>query len=86
MNNRDNKHSPYNLKKYVLWVIRESNNGDIKNSAPCNACCKILKKLGFRKVAYSDDSGNMNMVDMRYYMNDHISNSQKATAIHSHTI
>ena len=80
------KAKPYNLKKFVLWVVRRNGNGDLRNAMPCNECCKTLKKLGFRKVAYSTDSGEIHMVDMRTFMNDHLSNSQKTTAIHSKAI
>ena len=75
-----------NYKKYVIWVVRQNRKGELRNAAPCNTCCKALKKLGFRKVVYSDDDGTMNMIDLRRYENNHLSNSQLMTAIHSRSV
>ena len=71
------------MKKYVIWVVRRSSTGKLKRSDPCNACCNALKTLGFRKIAYSNNKGEMEMVDLRYYTNNHISNSQEMTATYS---
>jgi len=64
------------LKKYVIWVVRRNSNGELRDSAPCNECCLALQKLGFRKIGYSISDGGMEIADLRYYTNSHISNSQ----------
>ena len=74
------------MRKYVLWVVRRNAKGELRNAMPCHECCKTLKKLGFRKVAYSTDEGEVHMVDMRTFTNDHLSGSQKITAEHSKSI
>ena len=75
-----------NYKKYVIWVVRKNSKGELRNAAPCNTCCNALKKLGFRKVAYSDDDGTMTMIDLRRYENNHLSNSQRMTTVHSQSV
>lgn len=75
-----------NHKKYVIWVIRKNRKGELRNAAPCNTCCNALKKLGFRKVVYSNDDGIMIMIDLRRYQNNHLSNSQLMTAIHTQNV
>jgi deoxycytidylate deaminase len=63
--------------------VRRNAIGELRNAMPCSECCKTLKKLGFRKVAYSTNSSEMHIVDMRTFTNNHLSGSQKITAIHS---
>lgn len=70
----------------MIWVVRKNNKGELRNAAPCNICCRALKKLGFRKVAYSDDDGSMTMIDLRRYENNHLSNSQLITSKHSQSV
>ena len=64
-------------------MVRKNNKDELRNAAPCKVCCSALKKLGFRKIVYSDNYGNMNVVDIRKYTNDHTSNSQEITNRHS---
>jgi hypothetical protein len=82
----DNKNKIQKLKKYVIWVVRQNTKGELRNAAPCNACCNALKKLGFRKVIYSDDNGIMNVIDLRRYVNNHVSNSQVVTSQYSRSV
>lgn len=77
---KDSK-TKYNFKKYVLWVVRVSNNGEnLKDATPCKRCCCKLNELGFKKIGYSDKEGEIKIVDIRYFMNNHLSRSQKKTA------
>jgi len=84
--NIDNK---YDFSKYIIWVVRvnggKSNilQGKLKNAAPCKECCCSLRKLGFRKIVFSNDDGKMEMIDLRYYQNEHISHSQLVTSVYS---
>ena len=73
----------YNFSKYIIWVVRLTEGKNFKNAMPCNRCCKALKNYGFRKIAYSDNNGNIQFMDLRYSINKHISRSQVVTCKHS---
>ena len=78
------KNNKYNLSGYTLWVVRASmrtedlNNLKCTESRPCQNCTCYLKKLGFKKIAYSDSNGNINIVNLNSYHNDHLSDYQKS--------
>lgn len=61
LRNKKNK----NLNKYILWVVRAPNDKILqgkniyRNSKPCKLCVQKLRKLGFSKIGYSDDVGNI---------------------------
>ena len=40
-----------------LYVCRIGNHGKVALSKPCEFCNKIIAKLGFKSVFYSDDDG-----------------------------
>lgn len=40
-----------------IIVIRVNNNLILKNSRPCNHCIEQLKKIGIRKIFYSNENG-----------------------------
>lgn len=42
-----------------ILVIRINKNFTLKNSRPCNHCIDKLKKIGIRKVYYSNKDGNI---------------------------
>jgi len=42
-----------------ILVIRINKNFALKNSRPCNHCIDKLKKIGIRKVFYSNQDGNI---------------------------
>lgn len=45
-----------------IIVVRINNDASkLKNSRPCNNCIDILKKLGIRKVHYSNSNGDIVM-------------------------
>lgn len=46
---------------------------------PCGNCCKSLYKLGFRKLGYSNDKGVIQMMDLRYITNTHLSYAQRTS-------
>ena len=79
---KNNNQYTTNYKKYVIWVVRQNSKGELRNAAPCNTCCIALKKLGFRKVVYSEDDGTMIMIDLRRYTNDHLS----MTSVYSQSV
>ena len=76
----NSNHSIYDLSKYIIWVVRiTSNNSEniLRDAAPCYRCCKGLYKLGFTKIGFSNDKGKIELADLRYYQNKHLSSSQK---------
>lgn len=42
-----------------ILVIRINKNFALKNSRPCNHCIDKLRKIGIRKVYYSNENGNI---------------------------
>jgi deoxycytidylate deaminase len=53
-----NYYDKKNIKGMDLIVIRINNIGtQLKNSRPCNSCITKLKKIGIRKVFYSNSGG-----------------------------
>lgn len=44
-----------------LIVIRVNETGELKNSKPCKNCVEAMKKIGIRRVFYSDDDVNQNI-------------------------
>lgn len=56
------KYPKKDVKNMDLIVIRVNSNninGNLKNSRPCSLCIDKLKKLGIRKVYYSNSFGNI---------------------------
>lgn len=49
----------------------------LKDAKPCYRCCKGLYKLGFKKIGFSNENNHIEIIDLRYYNNEHISYSQK---------
>ena len=49
--------------KYIIWVIRlgTTDTGEhcIRNSKPCDDCLDLMKQLGFKKVGFSNEDGEM---------------------------
>jgi len=47
------------FKKYIIWVTRIRSNNELSESAPCSDCINKLTKMGFTKVGYTDNDGNI---------------------------
>ena len=76
----NSNHSIYDLSKYTIWVVRISSHNSeniLRDAAPCYRCCKGLYKLGFTKIGFSNNNGEIEIADLRYYQNEHLSASQK---------
>tara|TARA_Y100000590_G_C15493838_1_gene928894 strand:- start:364 stop:828 length:465 start_codon:yes stop_codon:yes gene_type:complete len=56
---RDKKKNKRNFKKYIIWVTRIRSNNELSESAPCSNCINKLTKMGFTRVGYTDNSGNV---------------------------
>ena len=77
------KQIKYNLKKYIIWVVRASKNKNkseafnYRYSAPCAECIKTLIELGFKKIGFSDENGNITVKNIDNIKNTHISYAQQ---------
>lgn len=47
------------MKQVVLLVVRMGKTGELRDSTPCTRCMEAMKKIGIRKVAYSDNTGQI---------------------------
>ena len=56
---RDKKKNKRDLAKCIIWVTRIRSNGELSNSAPCSNCIKRLLDMGFVRVGYTDNDGNI---------------------------
>jgi deoxycytidylate deaminase len=81
------KNIAYLLKNYTIWAVRacqiDSTNKiyGIRNSKPCLCCINKLISLGFTKIGYSDDYGNM-IVSKLHNMKSYKSSSQRTYGLH----
>jgi tRNA(Arg) A34 adenosine deaminase TadA len=67
----------YDLSKYTIWCVRLDNNNRLTRSGPCVTCLKRLQKLGFGKIAYSTESGKINIVKIHDYKVIHYTQAHK---------
>ena len=73
------------FNNYILWVVRISNpknklfTSRLTGSKPCHECIKHLKLLGFSKIGYSDNNGNIIVENMNKIKSNHLSDAQKFT-------
>ena len=71
------------LNSYIIWVVRISNpnsehlESEITGSKPCSECVKKLLYLGFQKIGYSDNQGNIIVENLNNIITDHQSTAQK---------
>ena len=51
------------ISKYIVWVIRlgtyENGETCFRNSKPCDDCLTLMNHLGFKKVGFTDDNGDI---------------------------
>jgi tRNA(Arg) A34 adenosine deaminase TadA len=77
-----NKYKNY-LKKYIIWVVRAPSykidklTNVYRNSMPCNMCINKLTILGFTKIGYSDNNGNMIVTYLNKIKKGKLSSVQK---------
>lgn len=68
-------------KNAMMVVIRISKdlNGKTKlsNSAPCKNCTEKMRNMGIKKLAFSNEKGEIVTCKLRDYETDHISSGQK---------
>ena len=68
-----------NIKRKInMYVIRISDDGKYRNSAPCNKCISILKEYNIRTIVYSTEYGKLQKYKLIHYTNYHRSGGEKA--------
>lgn len=64
--------------KINLYIVRASESGEYRNSAPCNTCVSILKRYNIRMIVYSKDDGSLEKYKLIHYTNTHQTGGEKA--------
>ena len=70
------------LKKYILWVVRAPTSKkelkqELRNSMPCKMCINKLMELGFNKIGYSNDNGEMIVTHLNKINRNKTSSAQR---------
>jgi tRNA(Arg) A34 adenosine deaminase TadA len=68
------------LARIDIVVIRRSPSGNLMLSKPCSACTCILKKLGIRRVYFSDENQLIVSEKVRDLVSSHLSQMQRVNA------
>ena len=74
-----------NLSKFTVWCVRvsqkerHSNKENIKNlsSGPCIICKQRLARLGFGKIAFSNEKGEIEIHKLKDYKKIHVANNHR---------
>lgn len=61
------------IKKLNIYIVRINNQHEIKSSAPCIYCYKIIKLLDFNKIIYSEENNNFTECKTHLYKIHHTS-------------
>lgn len=61
------------FRKITLYVIRINSEGTLTNSAPCASCAQLIRKVGIKKIVYSNAMGGVTKVKTQCYTTSHIS-------------
>ena len=65
------------FKKSTLYVVRTDINGNYRNSAPCKNCYSVIHELGIKRIIFSIDEDEFNIVKTSEYNTEHISNGNR---------
>ena len=71
----------YNLKDFTVWCVRvpgdPSREHQNVHSGPCIVCLKRLRELGFGKIAFSNDEGQIEVHKLSEYNKAHFTSAQR---------
>ena len=68
-----------NIKNKInLYVVRVSESGEYRNSAPCQQCVNVMKNHNIKMIIYSTDDGDLRKCKLIHYTNSHITGGAKA--------
>lgn len=65
------------IGKYTLWVGRITRDNRIANSMPCSDCLKKLKRIGIKRIGFSNDNGDFVICNIIQLSNNHLSKAQR---------
>ena len=65
------------FKKIKIYVVRTDRQNNIRDSAPCVDCTKVLKALNIKKIIYSNNDGEFVSVNPDDYNTTHITLGRK---------
>ena len=65
------------INRYILWVVRIDKHHKLMYSKPCSNCLGLLKKMGVKKIGYSDKNGNIVIENTQNIFTDYLSSAQK---------
>ena len=65
------------FKKSTLYVVRTDNYGNYRNSAPCKNCFNIISELKIKRIIFSTEDENFQIVKTENYKTEHISNGNR---------
>jgi deoxycytidylate deaminase len=71
-----------NVRGMDILVIRINKHLVLKNSRPCNQCIDKLRKIGIRKVYYSNENGDIVCEFVEQMEKTHISSGTKHLFCH----
>jgi deoxycytidylate deaminase len=67
------------LSKCILWVVRVSKTNTLTESKPCSDCLSFIKRIGVKKIAYTNKEGNLVLQNTKNISSTHLSHAQKLT-------
>ena len=65
------------INRYILWVVRIDKHNKLTYSKPCSNCLGLLKKIGIKKIGYSDKNGNIVIENTQKIFTNYLSSAQK---------
>jgi len=65
------------FSKITLYIVRCDRHNEIKDSAPCVDCMKVILGLGIKKIIYSNSEGKFIIVKPEDYNIVHMSIGRK---------
>jgi len=60
------------FKKIKIYIVRTDRNNNLRDSAPCIDCTKILKALKIKKIIYSNNDGCFVSINPEDYTTEHV--------------
>lgn len=66
------------LKKCILWIVRISKNNKLTESKPCSDCLSFIKRIGIKKIVYTNYNGEIIINKTDNIISTHLSHAQKS--------
>ena len=80
-NGKNKKNKPlYDLKKFTVWCVRIPRKEQVQlnvESGPCIICSQRLRLLGFGKIAFSNNKGEIEVHKLEKYTKVFLTNNHR---------